>query len=102
MWCKKKPGVSNFVTSAYISSKKIIDIYFYFWGYEKSKELAIIQDFTAHWEIKNKQMANVWTFDLESESSHIELQMFSYDSDIASNRETLAHISSQKIKDIHF
>jgi hypothetical protein len=25
--------------------------------------LAIIQDFTAHWAIKNKQMVNVWTFD---------------------------------------
>ena len=28
-----------------------------------SKGPAIIQDFTAHWEIKNKQTVNVWTFD---------------------------------------
>ena len=60
---QKKPGVLNSVTLDYISSKKIIDIYFYFWGYENSKGLAIIQDFTAHWAIKNKQMANVWTFE---------------------------------------
>ena len=69
---QKKPGVSNFVTTAYISSKKIIDIYFYFWGYETSKGPANIQDCTAHWVIKKKQMVNVWTFDLESESSHLE------------------------------
>ena len=71
---QKKPGVSNFVTSAYISSKKMIDIYFYFWGYENSNGLAIIEDFTAHWAIKNKEMSNVWTFDWESESSHLELR----------------------------
>jgi hypothetical protein len=46
--CEKKLGVSNSVTLAYISSKKLIDIYFYFWGYENYKGLAIIQDFTAH------------------------------------------------------
>ena len=57
---QKKPGVSNFVTSAFISSKKMIDIYFYLYGYENSQGLAIIQDFTAHWAIENKQMANVW------------------------------------------
>jgi hypothetical protein len=82
---QKKPGVSNFVTLAYISSKKMIYIYFYFWGYENSEGLAIIQDFAAHWAIKNKEMANVWSFDLESESSYLELRMFSYDSDIESN-----------------
>jgi hypothetical protein len=27
---QKKPGVSNFVTSIYFSSKNMIDIYFYF------------------------------------------------------------------------
>ena len=48
---------------AYVSSKKLIDIHFYFYGYESSKGPAIIQDFTAHWAIKNKQMVNVWTFD---------------------------------------
>jgi hypothetical protein len=57
-----KPGVSNFVTSAYISSKKMIDIYFYCWGYENYKGLAIIQDFAAYWAIKNKEMANVLRF----------------------------------------
>ena len=80
----KKPDVLNFVTLAYISSKKMVYIYFYFYGYESSKGLAIIQDFTAHWAIKNKQMANVWTFDLESESSQLEWWMISYDSDIES------------------
>jgi hypothetical protein len=42
---------------------------------------AIIQDFTAHWEIKNKQMVNVWTFD----SVRI-----IYDSGIESNFQTFA------------
>ena len=41
----------------------MIDIHFYFWGSEHSKGLAIIQDFTAHWAMKNEQMANVWKFD---------------------------------------
>jgi hypothetical protein len=45
---QKKPGVLNFVTLAYISAMKEIHIYFYFQGYEKSKGLAIIQDFAAH------------------------------------------------------
>ena len=62
----------------------MIDINFYFYGYESSKDLAIIQDFTAHWALKNKQMTNVWTFDLESESSQLEWWMFSYGSDIES------------------
>ena len=44
----------------------MIDIYFYFQGYESSEGVAIIQDFTARWAIKNKQMTNVWTLDLES------------------------------------
>ena len=65
---QKKPGVSNFVTSPYISSKKMTYISLYFYGYGNSKGLAIIQDFTAHWAIKNKQMASVWTFHSESES----------------------------------
>jgi hypothetical protein len=81
----KKPDVLNFITLDYISSTKMIDINFYFYGYESSKGLAIIQDFTAHWVLKNKQMTNIWTFDLESESSHLEERMFSYDSDIESN-----------------
>ena len=80
----KKPDVLNFVTLAHISSKLIIDIYLYFWEYECSKGLAIIQDFTAHWAIENKQMAIVWTFDLESESSQLEWWIFSYDSDMES------------------
>jgi hypothetical protein len=43
-----KSGVSNFVILAYISSKKFIDVYFYFQGYENSEVLAIIQNFTAY------------------------------------------------------
>jgi hypothetical protein len=38
----------NCVTLAYISSKKMKYIYIYFQGYESSKGLAIIQDFTTH------------------------------------------------------
>jgi hypothetical protein len=38
------------------------DIHFYCQRYENSKGLAIIQDFTAHWAIKDKWMGNVWTF----------------------------------------
>ena len=64
----KKRGVLNFITLAYVSSKKMIDIHFYWYGCEKSIGLAIIQDFTAHWAIKNKQMANVWKFDSMPES----------------------------------
>ena len=60
---QKKPGVLNLKTLAYVSSKKMINIHFYFLGYENSKGLVIIQYFTAHWAIKNKQMVNVWTFD---------------------------------------
>jgi hypothetical protein len=54
---------SNWVDSAHSSCKKLIDIYFYFEGYENYKRLAIVQDFTAHWAIENKQSANVWNFD---------------------------------------
>jgi hypothetical protein len=43
------------------------------------KGLAIIQDFTAHWAIKNEQITNVWIFNIESESSQLEWRMFSYD-----------------------
>jgi hypothetical protein len=50
---------SNWVTSAYSSSKKFIDIYFGSEVYENYKWLT----FTAHWPITNKQMANVWNFD---------------------------------------
>ena len=45
---QKKRGVLNFITLAYFSSKKMIDIHFYCQGYENSKGLAIIHDFTAH------------------------------------------------------
>ena len=69
---QKKTGVFDFITLAYVSSKKMTDIHFYCQIYENYKGLAIIQDFTAHWVIKNKQMANVWTFDSESESSQLE------------------------------
>ena len=57
---QKKCGVLDFITLADNASKKMIYIYDYFEGYENSKDLAFIQDFTAHWAIINKQMANVW------------------------------------------
>jgi hypothetical protein len=57
--CKKNP-FSNFVTSAYISTKKMIHVNLCSKGYGNSKGFAIVQDFTAHWAIKNKQMASVW------------------------------------------
>ena len=84
----------------YILENKLY-IYFYGYGYESSKGLAIIQDFTAHWAIKNKQMANVWTFYIESESSQLEWRMFSYDSDMDKNWVTLAQVSSKRMLDIH-
>ena len=56
---QKKPGVLKFVILTRDSSKKMIDIRFYCQSYECSKGLAIIQDFTAHWVIKNKEMVNV-------------------------------------------
>jgi hypothetical protein len=45
----------------------MIYIHFYCQGYENSKGLASIQNFTIPWAIKNKQMVNVWTFDKEIE-----------------------------------
>ena len=60
---KKKPGVLKSEILASVFSKKGIDIRFYFHWYENSKGLAIIQDFTAHWEIKNEEMVNIWKFD---------------------------------------
>ena len=60
----KKRGVLNFITLTYVSSEKMTDIHLYCQRNENSQGLAIIQDFTAHWAIKDKQMANVWTFDL--------------------------------------
>jgi hypothetical protein len=44
----KKRGVLNFITLAYVSSKKMTDIHFYCQRYENNKGLAIIQDCTAH------------------------------------------------------
>ena len=41
----------------------MIDINFYCQLYENSKGLAIIQNFTAHWGINNKEMTIVWIFD---------------------------------------
>ena len=49
--------------------------------YEYSKCLAIIQDFTAHWGIRNKEMVIVWKFD------SVRMQdLVMYDSDIKSNQ----------------
>jgi hypothetical protein len=80
----EKPDVLYFITLDYVSSKKIIYINFYWYGYESSKGLSIIHDFTAHWAIKNKQMANCWILDYEPKSSQLDWWMFSYDSDIES------------------
>jgi hypothetical protein len=63
----------------------MIDIHLYCQGYGNSKGLAIIQDFKAHWAIKNEEMANVRTFNIESQSSQLEWMMFPYDSDNESN-----------------
>ena len=52
--------------------------------------------FKAHWAIINKQMTDVWTFDLESETSQLERRTFSYDSDIESNWVTSADLPSKK------
>ena len=82
---QKKGGVLNFIILAHVSLKKIIYINFYCEGYENSKGLAIIQDFTAHWAIKNKQMVNVWTFD-----SVRMWDVLIYDSGIESNFQTIA------------
>ena len=38
---------------------EIMDIFIYFLEYQNFKALAIIQDFTDHQAIKNKQMLNV-------------------------------------------
>ena len=38
-------------------------------GIKNDNGRAIIQDFIAHWAIKNEEMAIVWKFCLESESS---------------------------------
>lgn len=59
---EKKPGVLKSKSLAQISSKKGIDIQFYFHWFKNSMGLAIIQDFTAHWAIKNEEMVNVWKF----------------------------------------
>ena len=78
---QKKPGVLKFVILAGDSSKKMIDIRFYCQSYECSKGLAIIQDFTAHWGIRNKEMVIVWKFD------SVRMQdLVMYDSDIKSNQ----------------
>jgi hypothetical protein len=47
-------------------------------------------------------MANVWTFDSESESSQLECRKFSYESDIESNWVTPDQVSSKTMIDIHF
>ena len=78
---QKKPGVLKLVILAGDSSKKMIDIRFYCQSYECSKGLAIIQDFTAHWGIRNKEMVIVWKFD------SVRMQdLVMYDSDIKSNQ----------------
>ena len=52
---------STWVTSAHVSSYKLIDIRFYFKGYESSKWLAIILDFTVHSAIKKIPQSGIRT-----------------------------------------
>jgi hypothetical protein len=78
----------------------MIHIHFYCQGYENSKGLAIIQDFTAHWAIKNEEIVNVWTFNIESESSQFEWRMFP--NDLKLNWIRSAHISPKKMIEIYF
>ena len=54
----------------------MIDIHLYCQRYENYNGLAIIQDFKAHWVIQNEQMANVWNFNIESESSQLKLKVW--------------------------
>ena len=70
--CKKTSFFKFCNFGLHFLKEKDRDIYFYFEGYGKSKRLAIIQDFKAHWAIKNKQMVNVWKL------IHLESGMFSY------------------------
>ena len=42
---------------------KYIYIHLFFKEYEHFRGFSIIQDFTAHWAIKNEQMATIWKFD---------------------------------------
>ena len=69
---QKKPGALIFIILAYISSKKMKDIHFYCLCFKNTIGLAIIQDFAAHWAIKDEQMVNVWIFHVKSESSQLE------------------------------
>ena len=71
-------------------------LYLFIIGYEETKGLAIIQDFTAHCAIKNEQMVNVWNFTKESKSKSESKQLecgsrrFSFNFDIGSNFQTFA------------
>ena len=62
----------------------MIDIQFYCKSYENSKGFAIIQDFTAHWAIKNKEMVNVskcdsvWMQDALIYNEGIELKFYRF------------------------
>ena len=94
---KKKPGVLKFKILARDSSKKMIDIRFYCKSYENSKGFAIIQDFTAHWAIRSKEMVIVLKFD------SVRMQeLVIYDLHIKSNSERfpicLAFIMQQAVK----
>jgi hypothetical protein len=104
---QKKPGVLNFVTLAYGNSKGQAIIQDFAGHFSLVFSLVYFLQYSAfttfvsivyHWAIKNKQMANVWTFDLESQS----LMKFSYDSDIESIWITSGRISSKKMKNNHF
>ena len=78
--CLKKKVVSNFITLAYVFTKKMMDVHFYC--------LDIIQDFTLHWAEKNEQMSNVWTLD----------SFDSYASDIQSNFQSGFFITHWAVK----
>ena len=51
-----------------ISSRKSIDIHYFFIETVKFRWFAIIYDFTAHWAMKNEQMATIWKFDSKPKS----------------------------------
>ena len=77
----KKPDVFKFKTLAQISSMKMIDGHSYCEGYKNDKGWAIIQDFIAHWVIKNEEMAIVW----KSNSMHEFMNLWTTSIQIESN-----------------
>jgi hypothetical protein len=61
----------NYIIFAYVSSKEIIDIHIYCYGYANSKDVAIIHDCTA----QIKQLSKWCMFE---RLTQLEFRMFSY------------------------